>query len=148
MIALDLLAYRDHLTTRISGRREVYDPVRKKWVAMTPEESVRQLLISYLLDTGICSRARISVEKALEVNERWRRYDLVLFDQSGRPGMLVECKAPSIILDQKTLDQVALYNLTLKVPYLLVVNGWSAYCARIDHVAGGYWFIDQIPVIA
>ncbi|MDX1477906.1 MAG: type I restriction enzyme HsdR N-terminal domain-containing protein [Saprospiraceae bacterium] len=114
-------------------------------MAYLPEETVRQLFIHYCIDSGLCPAGRISVERELEVLGMRRRYDLVLFDTSGLPWMLVECKAPSVVLSQTAMEQIARYNLTLTVPYLLVTNGWSAFCYAIDFQAKSWRPLDRLP---
>lgn len=111
-----------------------------------PEESVRQLFIAYCLETGLCPAGRISVERELEVHGMRRRYDIVLYAQDATPWMLVECKAPSVQLSQATFDQVAQYNLTLRVPYLLITNGWSALACAIDLESKTFRYLDALPV--
>ena len=123
----------------------VFDPVRKQWVSLTPEELVRQLLILHVLEQKICPAGLIAVEKKIVVNERERRYDLALHDQQGDPWLVAECKAPEIPLTQQVLDQIARYNLTLQVPYLLVTNGLQSLCYQIDHGNRQWRQIDHIP---
>lgn len=126
------------------GREQVFDPLRKKWVVLTPEEWVRQNWIHWLLEQGVPS-ARIKVEHMLIVLSQSRRADLVVFDRDFNPWMILECKAPEIRLSQAVFDQVARYNLTLQVPYLIVSNGESTYGCRIDYRASTYRFLDTLP---
>lgn len=134
--------------TRAQGATQlVFDPVRRRWIALTPEEMVRQLLIQYLLHESHFPLSRMSVERKLTLHGMTRRYDLVLFDVKGNPFLLVECKAPIIPLNQDVLDQAARYNLTIQVPYLFVTNGRKSYCCRIDFVQEKWEFLDHMPVL-
>ncbi len=101
----------------------VYDPIRRMWVLMLPEEEVRQHLIRWLIaDRGI-SPLLISVEKEIRYRNMRRRFDLVIFDRNGHPWLLGECKAPTVPISQDTINQIARYNQVLGAPHLLVTNG-------------------------
>jgi hypothetical protein len=125
--------------------QQVFDIVRRKWVALTPEEMVRQLLILYFSKEKHFPLSRMSVERKLVLYGMSKRYDLVLFDTHASPVLLAECKAPAIPLGQDVLDQAARYNLKLKVPYLLVTNGLKSYCCKIDFDAQEWKYLDRMP---
>lgn len=125
---------------------KLWDPARKRWVINTPEEWVRQLWIQYWL-THHVPVARIQIEKGLTVNGLHRRTDLVLFDESYRPILLLECKAPDVTLNQAVFDQAARYNMTLQVPYLLISNGHYTYGATIDHNNQRYHTLIDLPLL-
>jgi len=127
------------------NKQTIFDIVRKKYVALTPEEWVRQHVIHYLVQEHEFPKALISVEKKLIVNELVKRTDVVLYNRNAIPVLIVECKAPDIRVTQKTIDQVARYNLTLRVPYLWVTNGSEHVACRIDHVSRSYAFIEELP---
>jgi len=147
MLELELTQRSPALKTRHSaGNTQVFDPVRKKWVAFTQEELVRQLLIQYFVDAEF-PLARMSVERQILVHGMQRRYDLVLWDKQANPVLLAECKAPSILVSQDTLDQIARYNLALQVPYLCVTNGRTTYCCAIDFERQQWAFLDAMPRI-
>ncbi len=114
---------------------EIWCPSRKRWLVATPEERVRQWLIEHLLEQRI-PLALIGVEVSLPFEGRTLRADIVVWDVSGRPLVLVECKAPHIALDNSVFMQVAQYNMELKVPYLIVSNGHKLICAKVDLQAG------------
>jgi len=118
------------------SRKEVFDPVRQKWVVMTPEEHVRQVFILYLLNVKQLPLSHLSVEHAVTVNGMTQRYDLVVFGEDLQPWMMVECKAPHIKLTQKVADQAARYNCILKAPLLCVTNGLENKVFRIDFESG------------
>lgn len=111
---------------------EILCLVRKKWVALEPEEWVRQHLIYHLSETLGYPMGLMAVEHTLILNDVTKRADLVCFNKDRKPILLAECKAPNITLSQKTLDQAARYNLVLKVPTLLLSNGLNHYAVATD----------------
>ncbi len=122
--------------TLIARKGEKHDEIlcliRKKWVALEPEEWVRQHLVYHLSEDLGYPMGLMAVEHTLILNDVAKRADLVCFNQDRMPVLLAECKAPSISLSQKTLDQAARYNLVLKVPTLLLTNGLSHYAVSTD----------------
>ncbi len=108
------------------GSTKIYDVVRKTYVVLTPEEWVRQHCLHWLLSLGY-PLGRCSVERSLK--HGGMRYDLLWHDAHLHPYLLVECKAPSIAINQETLRQTAWYNMQLRAPYVLITNGNVAYCA-------------------
>ena len=123
----------------------IYDIVRRKFVTITPEEWVRQHLVHYMIFELDYPKALVAVEMPLLYNNMKRRSDIVVFDREGKPSLIVECKAPDVKLSQKAFDQIARYNMTLKVGYLVVSNGHDTFCCSIDHNANAYRFLDSIP---
>ena len=123
----------------------VFDPVRHLWVALTPEEWVRQHVLNYLIHELGCPASLIAVEQKLVVNKLTKRADVVVHDRQGRAVLLVECKAPEVKVDQSTFEQAARYNTVFKVPYLLVSNGLVHYCCRIRHDNGKIEFLTKVP---
>lgn len=105
------------------NRTLVFDPLRKKWYQLSPEEWVRQHLINYLIVEKKFPSGRISVEKELVLNDLSKRYDLVVFDGNLKPYIVIECKAPYIELDQSVIDQALRYNIVLQAPYVMISNG-------------------------
>jgi hypothetical protein len=122
-----------------------FDPIRQKQILITPEEEVRQQIIHLLVNDYNVPKGLISVEKKLELNGLTRRYDILVHNKSGHPLMLVECKAPQIPLNQSTINQVARYNITLRVPWLLVSNGKQIYCVRVNFEQESFEFKAEIP---
>lgn len=114
------------------SQQEVFDPVRQKWVALTPEERVRQVYILYLLNVKEFPLSHLSVEHAVTVNGMTQRYDLVVFGNDLQPWMMVECKAPHVKLTQKVADQAARYNTVLRAPLICVTNGMEQRVFEID----------------
>lgn len=136
----------DVLKTRTEGTDAyVFDAIRKKYILLTPEEWVRQHLLHFLMHNYGYPRSLISVEKQLMLNTMRRRTDIVLYNRLGKPALIVECKAPSVPLSQATFEQIARYNLTLRVPYLWVSNGRMHFLCRIDHHAGTFLFMEDLP---
>ncbi len=146
MIELNLTLYQSALRIRRqNGVRQIWDPIRKKWLVLQPEEMVRQLLLQYLLQVKHYNAQRIRMERGLEVNTMSRRCDMLVFDKNVQPWLLAECKAPHVPVSQAVFDQAAIYNTTHKAPYLLVTNGIDTWCCAIDHQRGSYTFLREVP---
>ena len=145
-IQIDLLAYQKELTTKQeNGKSFLWDPIRKKYLVNLPEELVRQLLIIYLQKEIGFSKNYIAVEKSIKVNDLQKRFDLLVFDENHKPFILIECKSPKVKINQNTFEQIAWYNSTLKVPYLLVTNGITTYCCSVNYADSSVGFLDKIP---
>lgn len=114
------------------GRREVFDIVRRRWVALTPEEWVRQQVVHRLHHALGYPLELMQVEGAITLNGLTRRCDIVVYDSEVRPWMIVECKKEEVALTQKVVDQASRYNLVLQVPYLLLTNGRQEICCRVE----------------
>lgn len=143
---LQLDRYQANLQFRKEGNQlKILDPIRNRYFVLTPEEHVRQLLVQFLILEGGISRHRIGVEKSTTVNGMPRRWDLLIYDAKLNPWMLIECKAPSIPLQQSVFEQVARYNLQIQAPYLLVCNGPEAYCCQLNHKEKQVQFLSQLP---
>lgn len=112
------------IKTRIAanGKKEIFDPIRRRYVACTPEEEVRQTYLLYLINILKVPKIAISVEKEILYNQLSRRYDIVVFSK-GECLLMVECKAPSVKLSQDTLSQIATYNSVLQAKYIILFNG-------------------------
>ena len=148
MLDLDLQSLKDQLTLQIrNDKRYVYDPIRHKYLLLTPEELVRRLLIAYLLTRKGYQPKRFAVEKQLEVFGLSRRFDILIFGPQLQPFLLAECKAPQVPIDQDTFEQISRYNLPVKAPYLLLTNGQATYCCRMDYANRQYHFIDELPAL-
>lgn len=129
----------------VNNRQEIFDTVRHKFVSLTPEEWVRQHLISYLTLIKKYPVSRIGVEKQLLLNKLQKRFDLVVFGRNAKPFLLVECKAPGVEITEKAFDQAARYNMLLQAEYFLITNGLEHYSCRIDYQNKQYIFIEEIP---
>jgi len=106
-----------------TGQIQVFDVVRKKWLVLTPEEWVRQHVVSYLIHTKKYATALISLEKEIELNGTKKRYDIVVYDSNLNPLIIVECKSVAVKLTEEVLEQALRYNLVLKVPFVMITNG-------------------------
>lgn len=126
-------------------REEVFDPLRRRWVRLTPEEGVRQRLIRWLVDGCAYPAGRIAVETGIEVNGMKKRCDAVVYDEATRPLVIVECKAPKVRITQDVFDQAAVYNSVLKVPYLLMSNGLTHFFCRVDKGNRKYVQFEAFP---
>jgi hypothetical protein len=124
---------------------QIFDAVRKKYVALTPEEWVRQHIIRYLTEELHYPASLVAVEMNLTLNGLRKRCDIVAYDTNGFPLLIVECKAPSVRLTQKTFEQVARYNMVLKVRYLMISNGIETYCCEINFEEQTYRFMENLP---
>ncbi len=128
MVPLDISAL--SLKLRHAGEQTtVFDPIRKKWLILTPEEHVRQYFISYLTDLMQYPAALIAVEKNIKVGSLTRRYDIVVYNRQHQPWMLVECKAPEVPLSEHTLRQLLNYQGTVQSEYWALTNGHQTFCA-------------------
>ncbi|MDQ3100564.1 MAG: type I restriction enzyme HsdR N-terminal domain-containing protein [Bacteroidota bacterium] len=144
---LGTLALPDHGLKTKQGAlgTEVFDRIRGRWILATPEEWVRQHFIDHLVHDRGCPASLIAVEKALVLNDLAKRADIVVHGFDGQPVALIECKAPSVRIDQATLEQAARYNIVFRVKFLLVTNGHRHYCFAIDHEKGTARSLDHIP---
>lgn len=127
------------------GKVEIFDPVRKKYVKLTPEEWVRQNFIQYLVDEKEYPQSLVLIEKGLSLNRMKKRFDAVVYSKQGQPLVLIEFKSPQVKIDQKVFEQIAAYNLQLKVKYLIVSNGLKHYCCMINYSTGKIDFLANIP---
>jgi Type I restriction enzyme R protein N terminus (HSDR_N) len=146
-LQLDLLQYQSDLkiVEAETGKRTIFDPIRRKHLVLTPEELLRQLVIQDLLQRKAIPRSRIRVEYAVRVNGRLFRCDIVVFDGEGKPWLLIECKSAKVPLTQKTFEQSAKYNVALRVPFLAITNGMGSVCCEINHTDGSYLYLSDWP---
>ena len=123
----------------------IFDRIRKKFVALTPEEWVRQHAVHYLNQVLGYPLSLINVEKTIKVNGLSRRFDIVVFAATGAIEILVECKAPQVPITQSVFDQAARYNMTTGARMLMITNGLSHYCCHVDHANSRYDFMPELP---
>lgn len=144
MIELNLPNY--SLKLKKKGNKElIFDPIRKKYLILTPEEWVRQNFIQYLIHDKGYPASLTAVEMGIDLINTKKRCDIVLFNNSGKPHVIVECKAPNVKISQTTFDQIARYNLSLKTDLLIVTNGLQHYVCIMDHQNKCYHFLNEIP---
>lgn len=143
---LNMPDYSDRLHIRnCNGTTAIWDPVRSKWVSLTPEEWIRQNMTLYLSDTLGVSPDLMATETEIRFNGLHRRCDAVIYTPSGKPLVVAEYKRHNIPVTQKVFDQAAIYCMHLKVPYLIVSNGIQHLMCRIDFEARRYIFAEQWP---
>jgi hypothetical protein len=123
----------------------IFDCIRKKYVVCTSEEWVRQNFIQYMINEKHYPIALLAVEYSFKYFSMQRRADIVAFDLKGIPKLIVECKAPEVKISQNVFNQIAMYNISLKVPYLVVTNGLSHFCCKINFENNSYDFLTEIP---
>lgn len=128
------------------NKREIFDPVRKKYVRLTPEEWVRQNFVQYLIQNGNYPSGLIGIEVMFKFNTLSRRVDILVHNRAGAPVMIVECKAPEVTIDDKVFDQIVCYNMNFKLPYLIVTNGLDHFACKIDNINNTYEFLNVIPL--
>ena len=126
------------------GQTRIYDCCRNRWVVLTPEEWVRQRFVAMLRDSLCYPVSRIGNEVGLRFNGMSRRCDTVVYDRHARPSMIVEYKAPTVTIGQKTFEQIARYNMVLGVRFLVVSNGLRHFCCEMLP-DGGYAFRRELP---
>ena len=129
---------------RQENKDYVFDRLRKQYVRLTPEEWVRQHFIHYLIQEKHFPEGLLANEVCISSGSVNRRCDTVLYDSFLQPQMIIEYKAPSVTVSQKTFDQITRYNYCLKVPWLIVSNGLQHYCCRVDE-KGAAVFLRDIP---
>ena len=132
-----------NLTTRINkGKKEIFDPIRCRFVLCTPEEAVRQAYIRYLIDVLQVPSVAISVEKKITYNNLTKRYDIVVYSKE-KCLLIIECKSPEIKLSELTLQQISLYNSHLQAKYIILFNGKQQIIYK--KIAEQYILQNQLP---
>jgi len=144
MQTLNFPAY-DFRLKNSENKVHIFDVIRKKFIVLQPEEWVRQHVVHYLLKDKKYPKSLINIEKQLTLNGIKKRYDVVVFRSDGSINLLVECKSPSIPINQKVFDQIARYNMQLKATYLMVTNGSNHYYCEMDYAEEKYHFLPAIP---
>lgn len=127
----------------MKARQTIWDPLRRKDVALTPEESVRQWCIGVLAKQMQVPMHMMMSEVGFGLGAKQLRADVVVFDRKGKPLMVVECKRPEVELTVEVLDQVMRYNMVLDVKYMLITNGSKTYICRKE--GEQYVFMDTVP---
>ena len=144
MVQLNLPPYQIRVK-ETGGRKQVFDILRRKYVALTPEEWVRQHFIHYLIEHKNYPASLLANEVPLQIGEKRMRADSVLYDNQLHPRIIIEYKAPNITLTQRVFDQITVYNLLLHVDYLIVSNGMTTYICKMDYEKQTYKFLETIP---
>jgi hypothetical protein len=142
---LDLLSNLNLSIKTEHNTKWVWDIVRKKWIQLTPEEYVRQALIHYFVAQMAYPIGLMAVEKQIKYAGLIKRYDLIVFNRDQEPWLLVECKAPEVNIDQKTLHQLLQYHSQLPCPYWLMSNGIETHCADAQDIQHIQW-MNHLPI--
>jgi hypothetical protein len=129
------------------GKKFIYDTIRKNYFLLTPEEWVRQHFLHFLINHYHYPKGLIKIETGLRYNKLLKRSDIIIFDRNGRPFLLVECKSADHKLIQAGFDQAAMYNTTIKAPYIALTNGLKTYCCRINQETRHYEFMEDLPTL-
>jgi virulence-associated protein VagC len=146
MLDLDLTRFQERVQIKIEDdKRFVFDPIRKKWLTLQPEEWVRQLFLQYLLLEKNYNANRIRIEMGIKINGLQRRCDVLVFDAQMNPFLLVECKAPSEAVNGEVFHQLAMYNLPLQVTYLLMTNGLDTLVCAVNPNKQAYDILSEVP---
>ena len=144
MVTLNLPHYPFKLKEK-NKKIYILDEIRKKYLYLTPEEWVRQHVIQYLVIYKLYPRSLIKIESGLFLNTMRRRSDVLIFDRNAKPLLLVECKAPSIKINEKVIDQAARYNMEYRAPFIIVTNGLDVVACSMDHRNQTFEVLKEIP---
>ncbi len=144
MLSLNLPSYEPKISIK-EGKRFIFDILRKKYIALTPEEWVRQNFVQYLINYKGFPKGLLANEVKISLNNTIKRCDTVLYSRDMSAKLIVEYKAPHIEITQAVFDQITRYNMVLKVEYLIVSNGMNHYCCKIDYTNNSYTFLKDIP---
>lgn len=123
----------------------IFDVIRRQYVALTPEEWVRQHFVHFLIEHKGYPQALMANEVKLKLNGMSRRCDTVVYDRTLRPRVIVEYKAPTVNITQQVFEQICRYNMVLQVEYLIVSNGLTHYCCKMDYTTRSYTFLREVP---
>lgn len=144
MHTLNFPAYRFRLKS-LGDKTLIFDGIRKKYVVLTPEEWVRQHVIRYLVTEKKYPASLISVETPHKYIRMNKRSDVLVYDRNGNTLMLVECKAPDVVITQKVFEQVSVYNMTTQAVCLVVTNGMQHFCLAAGAGAKPAHYLDRMP---
>lgn len=145
MHPLNLPSFEYQLREGTRGGAMIFDPLRKKFVKLIPEEWVRQHILNYLTVYLSFPPSLIGVEVLLQYNQLNKRSDIVAFGKQGEPLLVVECKAPTVALTEKVFYQIAMYNRTLSAKYLVVSNGVDHIVCQMNSDKSDWNFLPEIP---
>ena len=145
MLELNLPQF-DKKITKKDNKAFILDVIRRQYVALTPEEWVRQHFIHFLIGHKNYPQSLMANEVQLKLNGMSRRCDTVIYDRTLRPRVIIEYKAPTVNITQKVFEQICRYNIVLQVDYLIVSNGITHYCCKVDYNTRSYSFLKEIPI--
>jgi hypothetical protein len=126
------------------GKTYIFDALRKKWLLLTPEEWVRQNFVQYMVQVKQYPASLIAMEKLIRLGELNKRFDILVYDQTHRPWIMIECKSPSIKLNDAVLHQLLRYHISVPAGILVITNGERTYGWKKENQ--GLHLIDELPV--
>lgn len=144
MLELNLPSFERKVMMK-DGKPAIFDVIRRQYVALTPEEWVRQHFVHFLIDHKGYPQALMANEVQLKLNGMSRRCDTVVYDRALKPRVIVEYKAPTVNITQQVFEQICRYNMVLLVDYLIVSNGLAHYCCKVDYTTRTYQFLSEVP---
>jgi hypothetical protein len=144
MQALNLPSYPSKVC-RKDGKEYIFDPLRQRNLVLTPEEWVRQHFVHYLITEKGYPKELLANEVSITWERLSRRCDTVVYDCYLKPLAIIEYKAPSVPITQKVFEQIVRYNFTLRVAHLMISNGLTHYCCRVDYGNATYAYLKEIP---
>lgn len=144
MFELNLPSFQANIK-KTDGKLSIFDRLRRRFVALTPEEWVRQHFINFLICEKGYPETLIANEMQIDLNKQKKRCDSVVYDRQMQPLAIVEYKAPDVKITQEVFNQIATYNIVLKVNYLIISNGMEHYCCYIDYNKQTFTYLKDIP---
>lgn len=144
MLALNLPEYPIKVKD-IEGKPFIFDDIRRQYIALTPEEWVRQHFVHFLIHHKGYSQSLMGNEVLVNLHNQKKRCDTVVYNNQLQPLMIIEYKAPEVKISQAVFNQICRYNIVLKVKYLVVSNGLQHYCCKLDYSTQQYKFLLNIP---
>lgn len=121
MIKISYPSYPFKIETR-EDKEYIFDPLRKKWIRLTPEEWVRQNFLQYLIQVKQYPAALIAIEKEIQIGELKKRFDILVY-KNDHPWLLIECKEMNVPISESVMQQLLRYQITVQADYLIVTNG-------------------------
>lgn len=145
MQKLNLPNYNFKIRESENNKQQIFDFIRRKFVALTPEEWVRQNFLRYLTEEKGFPKGLIAVEMSLDISSNTQRCDVVCFNAEARPLVIIECKAARVKITQEVFEQAARYNMNLKTSFVIMTNGLNHYCCQIDYTNKKVIYLKDIP---
>lgn len=128
-----------------SGKTEVFDMVRGRWLVLTPEEWVRRHVVEYLRTECGFQPQQVIEEYPVQINGMAQRADIVVVGRDAQPLIVVECKEPEVKIDCRVINQVVRYNSVLGCQYVVITNGMTTCCYRCEK--GEYLPMNCFPTV-
>lgn len=144
MFELNLPSFNANIK-KVNGRLSIFDRLRRRFVSLTPEEWVRQHFVNYLISDRNYPEALIANEIQIDLNKLKKRCDSVVYGRDMKPLLIIEYKAPDVKIRQEVFNQIANYNIVLRVNYLIVSNGMEHYCCYVDYDKQNIKYLPDIP---